>query len=277
VQSTTGPFETHLKTALISWYRKYPQEKVFVHTNQNNYGSGETIWYKVYAMAYGKPTALSKIIYVQLTDAAGNLIVQNKLPLTNGRANGNIDIGEKIKTGWYKLTAFSSWMMNFERQAFYQQRIYISNLADSIAVPDRKQIIKKTYHITFYPEGGDLVDGNLSRIAFYAADEDGLPATVEGMVKDNTNKTNVRLTTTRNGMGEFTIEAFAGSSYLAAVRFPDGARQNIKLPEVKTTGIGLQASQTPNTIHLNIAFSGPKEKFENCTLAAVQNSGRINT
>ena len=270
-------FETHLKNSLISRYSKYPQEKVFVHTNQDYYSSGETIWYKVYALAYGKPSTISKVIYVRLADTTGKLIVQNMLPLKDGKAYGNIDISPKIKTGWYKLSAFTSWMMNFDQEAYYQQRIYISNFTDSASVHYSKDNIKKAYHITFYPEGGDLVDGNVSRIAFYASDENGLPANIEGVVKDDANKTSANLITTHDGMGEFAIKSSATHVYMATVRFPDGSQQSIKLPEVKTTGIVLHASQTPNTVHLNVAFSGPKEKFQNCFLATVQNSGQINT
>jgi hypothetical protein len=36
-------FEAHLKSSIIAYYKKYPREKVFVHTNQEVYMSGETI------------------------------------------------------------------------------------------------------------------------------------------------------------------------------------------------------------------------------------------
>jgi hypothetical protein len=273
---TAGTFETHLKNSIISYYSKYPREKVFIHTNQDFYSSGETIWYKVYATAYGKPTALSKIIYVQLTDTTGNLITQNKLPLLDGKAYGNIDISQKIKSGWYSLSGFTSWMMNFDHQGYYRQRIYISNLTDSTVTPAEKATIKKIYHITFYPEGGDLVDGNLTKIAFNAYSDDGLPARVEGVVRDNT-KVIEKISTVHAGMGEFTIEAFAGSSYSATVQFPDGSKQEVKLPEVKTTGVYLQASQTLSTVRLKLAFAGLKEKSGDYVLAAFQNSGQVNT
>jgi len=277
LKNPADTFEMHLEHSLTAYYKKYPQEKVFIHTNQDFYSSGETIWYKVYATAYEKPTELSKIIYVQLTDTAGNLITQNKLPLADGKAYGNIDIGQKIKSGWYSLSGFTSWMMNFDHQAYYRQRIYISNLTDSTVTPVEKATIKKVYHIAFYPEGGDLVDGNLIKIAFNAYSDDGAPARVEGVVKDNTNKVIEKISTVHAGMGEFTIEAFAGSSYLATVQFPDGSKQEVKLPEVKTTGVYLQASQTLNNVHLKLAFAGLKEKSGDYVLAAFQNNGQVNT
>jgi hypothetical protein len=51
----------------------------------------------------------------------------------------------------------------------------------------------------------------------------------------------------------------------------------VKLPEVKTTGVYLQASQTLNTVQLKLAFAGLKEKSGEYVLAVFQNSGQVNT
>ena len=276
-QNPTGEtFENHLKSSLLSYYKNYPQEKVFVQTNQPFYTNSETIWYKVYTMAYGKPSDLSKIIYVQLSDTAGNIITQNKLQLINGLAHGNIDIGQKVKTGWYMLRGFTSWIMNFGPQYYYNQRIYIRNLADPLE-PNKNQVITSKYHINFYPEGGDLINNALETIAFKAYSDDGLPAKVEGVIKDNTGKKIADLSTIHDGMGEFTLEVLNGNTYTASVVFPDGSKQEVKLPAAKETGIYLQASQTVNTIQLKLAFAGPEQKFANCVLAASQNSGQVVT
>jgi len=271
--------ETHLKSSLLNYYKKYPQEKVFVHTNQPVYCNGETIWYKVYTMAYGKPSALSKIIYIQLSDTTGNIITQNKLPLLNGTAHGNIEIGQKIKTGWYKLSAFTSWMMNFGPQGYYTQQIYIRNLdaAVAVAASNEKKIVKDTYHINFYPEGGDMIDGNITRIAYKAYTGNGEAAQVTGTVRDATNKTVARLTTQHDGMGAFIIEADARNAYTVMVQFPDGSKQEIALPKVKETGISLQTAQNAANIQVRVSFSGDKEKLAGGILVASQNSGQVAT
>jgi len=276
-QAKVDTFETHLKSSIITYYKKYPREKVFVHTNQEVYTSGETIWYKIYAMAYGKPDDLSKIIYVRLTDSAGNVVAQNKLALTDGRAHGDMVINPKIKTGWYRLKAFTSWMMNFDREAYYTQKVYILNLTDSINNLPANAIAPKTYHIAFYPEGGDIIDGNLVNIAFKAYSDDGQPAYVTGTMKDNTKKTQTPFTTLHDGMGQFTIEAAAGSPLSASVQFPDGSRQEIKLPAIKSSGLYLQATQSAGKIALRLGFSGPAKKFENCMMVAFQNNGKVIT
>jgi hypothetical protein len=270
-------FENHLKNSLITYYKNYPQEKIFIHTNQQAYSSGETIWYKAYAMAYGKPSALSKIVYVQLSDTAGNIIAHNKLPLINGKAHGNIDIGQKIKSGWYALTSFTSWMMNFGPQSYYRQLVFIVNPGEPLASPEKKEAPTNSFHVNFYPEGGDLVEGNLTKVAFKAYSDNGLPVKVDGIVKDQSNKTVAAITTMHDGMGEFTMEPLPGNIYTAMVRFPNGSRQEVKLPGTNKTGMLLQTSQSLNAIELKLAFSGPAEEFTNCVLAASQNSGQVIT
>ena len=118
-QNQVDTLDTHARSSLQTYYKKYPCEKLFAHLNQDVYSSGETIWYKIYAITYGKPSVLSGVVYVQLTDTAGNIITQNKLPLVEGKAHGNIDMDPKLKSGWYRFSAFTSWMMNFDHESYF--------------------------------------------------------------------------------------------------------------------------------------------------------------
>lgn len=276
-QHPMDTLESHVTNSLISYYKKYPQEKIFVHTNQQIYGSGETIWYKVYAMAYGKPSAISSLVYVQLTDTAGNLVMQNKLPLINGVAHGNIDISQKLKSGWYRLSSFTSWMLNFDRRAWYSQQIYIRNPADLAVGNSRQRTAKRRYHIAFYPEGGELIEGAITKIAFRAVDDEGRPVAVKGTVTDSANKEALHFWSMHDGMGEFILETNSRKAYSGDVLFPDGSRQHVRLPEVKTSGISLQAGQTGNSVQIKLSFAGPQDRFENCVLAAFQTSGQVVT
>jgi|GEM_PF-859542 len=276
-QNLADTSDNHLKNSLVTSFKRYPQEKVFVHTNQPVYSNGETIWYKVYTMAYGKSSALSKIIYIQLSDTSGNIITQNKLPLINGNAHGNIDIGQKIKSGWYELSAFTSWMMNFGPEAYYHQKLYIRNIEDPIATPAKTEIAKKIYHANFYPEGGDIIDGNLTKIAFRVCDDEGIAIRASGIVKDNTNKTIAEFNTGHDGMGEFTIDASSANNYTAMIQLPDGTRLLAPLTKVKEAGIHLEAAQNANIVEVKLAYAGQKEKLGNCFIAASQSSGSVLT
>ena len=50
-----------IQSALLSYYNKYPSEKIYLQTDGSFYTTGETIWYKVFCIAYDMPSGISKI------------------------------------------------------------------------------------------------------------------------------------------------------------------------------------------------------------------------
>jgi len=273
----TDSTSNKIKGALLNYYKRYPREKIFIHASQNVYTSGQTIWYALYATAYGKPSALSKIGYVQLVNQAGRMIVQNKLPLKNGSGNGNIDLPDSIKTGWYQLRGFTSWMMNFGWEDYFHQNIYIQNTGDVIQKEETQPPVAAKYHVDFYPEGGDLIDGQVCNVAFKAADDSGAPVNIDGQVIDNNNQVVAPIVTTHDGLGIFRLDIRSGT-YTAVINFPDKTVQKIVLPPVKKEGVAILVKlNSPTDIRLRIAYTGSPEKYKNVLLAAFQNNGNVVT
>ena len=273
----TDTLESKIRTSLTSYYKKNPQEKIFIHTDKSIYASGQTIWYKTYVTAYGRPSELSQIAYVQLTDKAGNIQTKNKIQLKNGVSHGNIDLSATLATGWYQLTGFTAWMMNFGQQGFYHQKIYVRNLADTSSIVQKNPINVK-YHISFFPEGGDPVEGSLCNIAFKATDDRGLPAMVKGTIEDSAGKTIASLVTLHDGMGVFTMEGYAGKSYFANVQYPGGSIEKVALPMFKKSGMVMQVNALADKeVEIKIAFAGDPKLYQNVLMAAFQNNGLINT
>ncbi|MDB5143316.1 MAG: hypothetical protein JWQ66_2029, partial [Mucilaginibacter sp.] len=261
--------------SLTDYSKKYPQEKIFIHTDQNVYLNGQTVWYKAYVLAYGSPSTLSKIVYVRLSDANGKIIKEDKLPVKNSTAYGNINLPDSLASGWYQLHAFTAWMLNFDHEDFYHQNIYIQNVHDN-ATPAIITSAVKTYHLDLFPEGGDLVDGNLCNIAFKATDEHGMPIKVYGDVLDNNKKPIAKLITLHDGMGSFELEASTGSNYFAKVHFPDSSVQNIALPRVKKTGINMRVNASPaNELEMKITYTDPHLDYKDVVIEAVQDNGII--
>lgn len=273
----TGYFESGIRMSMANHLKRYPQEKIFIHTDCDLYAGGQTIWYKVYAMSYGKPSDLSAIVYVQLTDVKGRVLIKNKLPLKKGLAHGNIDLPDSLKTGWYQLTGLTAWMMNFGEEGFFHQKIYIQNLSRSGRQADKSQPGAK-YHIAFFPEGGDPVEGNVCVMAFKATDQNGAPARVEGEILNNDKKQVAKIETEHDGMGTFGIEGEAGKANIAVVRFLDESVQTVLLPAFKKRGITWHVNAlSPTNIELRIAFTGIANDFRDVVLVAFQNNGVFNT
>ena len=267
----SSPAADKVQEAANNYYKHYPQEKLYVHTSQNAYTGGQTVWYKVYAMAYGKPSELSNIVYVNLTDLNGKPVIQNKRPLERGSANGDILLPDTLHTGWYQLQAYTAWMLNFKEDRIYQQKIYIKNLHDQAEAETPKITLTK-YHIKFYPEGGDLVNGNKSNIAFKATDSQGQPATVTGEVILNDKNTGVKFVTAHDGMGSFTLETYTADKCMVNVHYPDNTTELIPLPDVKKTGTALHATANGEFVSLNMFYAGANPT-ENVIIMGMQANG----
>lgn len=98
--------------------------------------------------------------------------------------------------------------------------------------------------VQFFPEGGSLIAGIKSRVAFKATAPNGLGANIGGSIVDNSDKEVAKIETKHLGMGYFTLTPQAGKTYSAKVTYPDGSSNTVKLPDVATDGYALSVFQT---------------------------------
>jgi hypothetical protein len=97
--------------------------------------------------------------------------------------------------------------------------------------------------VQFFPEGGNLVNGIASRVAFKAVGVDGLGIVIKGKVVDETNKAIADITTLHAGMGSFMLKPVPNKRYTANIIFADGTNKAIPLPKVMDEGLVLSINQ----------------------------------
>jgi hypothetical protein len=273
-----GPGPLSVESALKTYYKKYPLEKIYVQTDKQVYSIGQTIWYKVYSTVYGSPATLSKIVYVQLVNRSGKIIAQSKLPLVEGKTNGDIQIPDTLQSNIYQLRCFTSWMLNFDESSLFHKDVYIKNIIDSSEAVSTKPEPER-YSVQFFPEGGDLIDQITDNIAFKATDQNGMPASVHGEIKNNSGDLVDSFTTFHDGMGKFSLHADIKHSYYAIVHLPDQSTKNIPLASIKQSGINLKIlEQNRDMVAIKITYhEAERDKYRNIILAACQNNGKIAT
>ena len=110
-------------------YKKMPQEKVFVHYNTSLLLSGEYLYYKVYCLNTKSDSLsnFSKIAYVELVGVDKVPVFKHKIVLNSGLGQGDFFIPTTIKSGNYKLIAYTQWMKNLDQNQFFQSDISIIN------------------------------------------------------------------------------------------------------------------------------------------------------
>ncbi len=108
------------------------------------------------------------------------------------------------------------------------------------------------YHVTFFPEGGDLLAAPKQIVAFKAQGANGYSLPVEGKVLDAAGNEVATLTTLCDGMGSFSLSARKGEKYYAEVTSADGVKKRFDLPAVKPSGVKLTALRTYEGIRYNV-------------------------
>ncbi|MEZ4953619.1 MAG: MG2 domain-containing protein [Saprospiraceae bacterium] len=105
-------------------------------------------------------------------------------------------------------------------------------------------IILNKIDLQFMPEGGDLVAGIESKVAFKAINEFGKPADVEGVVKNNQGQIITTFRSYHQGMGAFNLIPKKGEQYIAYLTKPIGISEKYMLPEAQERGYAISINNS---------------------------------
>lgn len=235
-----------------------PQEKLYIHTDQQLYLTGETLWFKIYYVdgVLHQPEDISKVAYVEILDQDNRAVVQTKIALKSGEGNGALFLPASINTGNYQMRAYTQWMRNFAPEFFFRKTIGIVNTFRKLDTEKEKPAAPNPFVTQFFPEGGDLVYGLKSKIAFQATDSRGKGMNLSGIILSGQKDTVTTIRTLRHGIGNFTFTPVSGDSYRAVLWDTLGNSQIFNLPVPKSQGYAMEVrDSTTDLLVLNVAAS----------------------
>jgi hypothetical protein len=169
-----------LDSTLARYSSKYQQERIYMHYDKAAYGSGETIWFKAYLMEGMLPGESSKTLYIDWVDEKGGLLYHTSAPIVQGITYGQFDIPEAYNGRLIQVTAYTKWALNFDTAFLYKKTLQI---IPATAATKATSFPATVTSINFFPEGGDLVEGIINKVAFKATDQWGRPVVVSGVVQ----------------------------------------------------------------------------------------------
>lgn len=107
-------------------------EKVFLQTDRPNYSTTDTIWMKAWVLdAAHNYSKQSGLLYVELINDTGKLIISQSMPVRFGISFGQMVLNDKtVAEGSYTLRAYTNWMQNEGEATFFTRQIYVSNTTD---------------------------------------------------------------------------------------------------------------------------------------------------
>jgi len=217
---------------------QFPKEKIHVHFDKTIYNKEETIWYKIYILDDQGLTQLSKHVYMEWFDQAGKLIRQHVAPLFQSSAKGSFELPADYTGSVIRMKVYTRWSLN-DDPAFGFERDIIINNNESIAKPSKAE---NNTIVNVFPEGGELITGLNSLVAFKATDKFGKPVKIKGLLVNQLGKTLDTIKVRHDGMGSFRLMPKAGESYSLKWIDPAGNTGIIGIPVNKKEGITLSLS-----------------------------------
>ena len=123
---------------LAAQQEAYPLERVYVHTDAEDYLQGDRIWLKAYLMDEVDHTPVDSTLYVyaDLFDKNGRMARQVKLLLREGAFCGYLDIPEDMLSGAAYLRAYTRYIAAAPETAF-TKRIVVGRGSVREPDPDR--------------------------------------------------------------------------------------------------------------------------------------------
>jgi hypothetical protein len=251
-------FGQSIDSSLSIYNSKYPQEKIHIHFDKDTYLPGETVWMKAYLLSEGKPSGVSKNLYFDWTDADGRLLLHSVSPIIEGGAGSFFKIPSWVKNGVLHIKVYTEWMLNFDNAYLFNKDIPVLMPADgTVQATDKMQT-----SINFFPEGGDLVNGVTSILAFEALNQHNKPTTVSGVIKSAKNIVIDSFHTSYNGMGSIRFKPVTGEHYIAYWNDESGELHTTPLPDAKSNGLVLQVDPYNNDqFHFKLEKSADASKL----------------
>jgi hypothetical protein len=250
----------------------YPQERVHLHTDRDFYMPGEKIWFKAYVADANTLLNItdSYYIYVELISPADTLANRVLIKQTDGMFYGYISVSENVTEGDHTLRAYTRYMENLGDDYFFKKNIRITSPqpspkerergnrgrsgsgGSSTSLTDR---IGDNFDVSFFPEGGNLPEGVLCKVAFKALNRSGYPEPVAGLLIDETGAEIFSTQTFHAGIGVFAYLPEKGKRYFLKCTNGDGMEKQFELPQPDPHARSLAVSMQSNRIRIGIQKS----------------------
>ncbi len=235
-----------IKTSFEEYSRQGLSEKIFLHTDKSFYVAGEIVWFKIYDVdgSLNKPLDLSKVAYIEILNKELKPVLQAKVSIRDGAGSGSFFLPLSVNSGAYKIRAYTNWMKNFNAGYYFEKNLTIVNPLKKLGQVSAANT--QAYDIRFFPEGGNLVSGIQSKVAFRVTDEAGKGIDCKGSIVDQDNNSVVNFESLKFGIGHFLFTPSAANKYKAVIKSGNNNVMIAELPAIYDHGYTLQVEDMDN-------------------------------
>ena len=249
------------------------QERVYLHFDNSAYYLGETMWFKAYVSfgADNRPSTLSKVLYVELVAPEGYVVETKKYKINDdGSCYGEFELNPLLLSGYYEIRAYTRYMLNWGKDAVFSRVFAVFDKVNADNW-DFKNMLDRRRGFTsngewisaelpdatldFFPEGGNLVAGLESRVAYELRGKDGLFGEERITILED-GKPLLETTPQHLGKGSFVFSPKAGAKYRAEVTMTNNGKEKkhkFDLPAIEAQGVVMNVTENDGRINIDVA------------------------
>ena len=174
-----------------------------------------------------------------------SLVRRIKLLSRDSVYSGYLPTQSLERFGDYSLTAYTLYMRNQGPDYFFKKPLTIWPYQEDRKTKRNTSVRKVSdFDVSFFPEGGYLIDGYDCCVAFKALGDDGGSVEVTGVLKNDREEVVDTLRTLHGGMGCLRFTAHTGERYYAECTMAGGKTERFDLPASRNTACVLKILQT---------------------------------
>ena len=220
-------------------------ERAYMHFDNSSYLLGDTIRYKAIVTKYDndKPTTLSSVLYIELLSPEGKVLNKQKKKIDEkGACSGYIALDSLYHSGYFEVRAYTRYMLNWGDEAIFSRVFPVFDKKSENRTEGLRMVKRARSNIhdnlecrlNIYPEGGTLVNGLESKVAYELTDGTGKWLQQEITLYENGEPllTSIPI---HNGKGIFSFTPVKGAEYIIRTTLEE-KEHVFKLPEIKEQG-----------------------------------------
>ena len=242
---------------LESHSEKFPVEHIGLLSDKQEYLAGENIYLSCFLQVNGKPSFLSRTVYVEFGDASGKIIDKKMVSVEKGASHVVMPVPLNLSSGVYWINAYSLWMKNFPEK-IAQKPIVVLN-ADYAREPflfrSEKQALANA---EWQAEGNSWVEGEEKLFVLRLSDKNGVPFTGGFSITEN-GKELIKSQSDSNGLARLTLKPVKNAVYTVQA---GSQRLPLQLPRQEGVGITINGENKARLfVSISKSKAVPSQKF----------------
>lgn len=240
-------------------------EKILLQTDKWFYVAGEDVWFSAFCintLSY-KISSYSKVVFADLENGKDSVIAQLLLKNNSQKLKGKIFLSPTLSEGYYWLRVYTRNILREDSSLICVQPIYIFNkesqspnfLPNLIDEEIKNLSDSDQPRLVFFPEGGSIISGINSNIAFRVVDKYNIPVEVSGFVTDGKDSVVAKFSTSMPKLGKFSFFVENSEKYTAHIHWKGNKEITFALPSLDPFSYQLSILDNGNKyIHVQVSL-----------------------